>query len=149
MSDRRAATSRRPATADDRDFLYELIRRSLGPHVEATYGAWDDGWQRQHFQETTDPATHEIVERDGCSIGCLCVEEGESELELQRILLLPEHQNQGIGAALMRSVLDAAARSGKSVRLQVFRVSPAIRFYERLGFRRIAETATHVVMRSV
>lgn len=139
--------TRRPGSDSDREFLYTLLRRSLGPHVEATYGAWDEAWQREHFLASSDPRRHEILEADGEPIGCLLLEEGEPDLlRLHRIFLLPEHQNQGVGTRVMRELLSAASSQGKAVRLRVFRVSPAVRFYERLGFRRVGQTPTHVLM---
>ena len=40
--------TRRLGSDSDREFLYVLLRRSLGPHIEATYGQWDKAWQREH-----------------------------------------------------------------------------------------------------
>lgn len=137
--------SRRAGTEADRAFLWALLRDALGPHVEATYGAWDEDWQRAHFEQTTDPAAHEIVELEGERIGCLRLERFADHLALHRILLRPEHQGCGLGAVLVEQVLAAARRAGLPVRLRVFRVSPAVRFYERLGFARVGETDTHFV----
>ena len=139
-------TTRRSGRVSDRDFLYHLLVRALRPHIEATYGPWDEQWQRARFLETTEPARHEIIEVAGEPIGAMLVEERDQCLELHRILLLPEYQSQGIGGRLMRDLLSEAARGGRAVRLQVFRVSPAVRFYERLGFARVGETETHVTM---
>jgi ribosomal protein S18 acetylase RimI-like enzyme len=47
---------------------------------------------------------------------------------------------------MVGSLLATARDRGVPVRLQVFRESPAVRFYERLGFRRTGETETHVRM---
>ncbi len=138
--------TRRPGSDLDREFLYALLRRSLGPHIEATYGRWDEAWQREYFLKTTDPSKHEILESNGEAIGCLLVEERPQSLQLHRILLLPEHQNRGIGARVMQQLMARASSQGKAFRLQVFRVNPAVHFYERLGFKRIGETETHFLM---
>jgi GNAT superfamily N-acetyltransferase len=142
--------ARRPGLDTDREFLYQLLRSALGPYVEATYGPWDEDWQRGHFVATTVPRAHEIVEFRGIPIGCLLIEERPDSVELHRILIVPEHQSRGIGASLMDEILFAAAQQNKRVRLQVFRVNQrGIRFYQRLGFRPVDETATHVVMEHV
>lgn len=132
----------RPGVEGDRERLYTLLRRALGPHVEAIYGPWDDAWQRRRFDETTDPTAHEIVEQGGEAVGCLLAESTPEALVLHRIFLLPEVQGRGLGSRLVRE-LQAGAQV---IRLQVFRESPAVRFYERLGFRRLGETDTHVRM---
>ena len=140
------ALTRRSATESDREFLFQLLKLALGPHIEAVYGPWDESWQRRHFERTTDVFSHIVLELDSASIGCLFVEEDDSSLLLHRILLLPEFQNQGLGSAVVSEILEAARRSRRSVRLQVFRGNPARRLYQRLGFSVVGESDTHVMM---
>ncbi|MEE2664305.1 MAG: GNAT family N-acetyltransferase [Myxococcota bacterium] len=97
---------RRPGSEQDRELLYTLLERALGPQIERTYGPWDESWQRQHFLETSDPTAHEIIELAGQPIGCLLLEERPECLELHRIFLFSEQQNRGIGAGLLREVLS-------------------------------------------
>ena len=141
-----SSLSRRPGTEEDREFLYDLIKSSLGEHIEATYGPWDEAWQRENFAKTTRPELHEILELADLPIGCLLVEPRPDCVELHRVLLLPAYQHQGLGAQVVAEVLAHAQERGLPVRLQVFRMSPAKRFYERLGFVQIAETETHYVL---
>ena len=68
------------------------------------------------------------------------------EVRLDRVFLLPECQNRGIGTRLVRDVLAEARAAGLPVRLRVFRVNPARRLYERLGFVATGETDTHALM---
>jgi GNAT superfamily N-acetyltransferase len=139
----------RDATGDDLEFLFSLLRESLGPYVVRTFGPWDDAEQRARFLAATDPATHRIVELDGRPIGCLAVRRLRDEVRLHRVLLLPEWQDQGIGTRLVRDVVAEARAEGLPVRLRVFRVNPARRLYERLGFVATGETGTHVLMEHV
>jgi len=37
---------RRPGSEQDRELLYTLLERALGPQTERTYGPWDESWQR-------------------------------------------------------------------------------------------------------
>lgn len=141
-----AGITLRDAAADDVEFLFSLLRASLGPYVVQTFGPWDDAEQRTRFLETTDPATHRIVEQDGRPVGCLAVRRLPDEVRLNRVLLLPEVQNRGIGTQLVREVVAKARAAGLPVRLRVFRVNPARRLYERLGFVATGETDTHVLM---
>jgi GNAT superfamily N-acetyltransferase len=137
----------RTARDEDLEFLFELLKASLGPYVEQTFGPWQDDEQRARFLATTKPQTHEIVELDGRRIGCLKVERRPEEITLQRIFLLPELQSRGIGARLVRGLLDEARSAGLPLRLRVFTVNrPAQRFYQRLGFTVTGETDTHVLM---
>ncbi len=59
--------------------------------------------------------------------------------ELKRLWLLPAYQGQGVGYRLIQQLFDFARAAGyRIVRLDTdARQERAIRFYERLGFRRI------------
>ena len=72
----------------------------------------------------------------------------EIEVFLRFIEVLPEYQNQGVGTALIKSILDEAHPTGQPVGLQVLKVNPARSLYERLGFLTTGETATHYMMRT-
>jgi len=136
----------RVAAKEDLEFLFSLLRASLGPYVEQTYGPWKDEEQRTRFFASTDPATHRIIELDGRPVGCLAVRWLPDQVKLDRILLLPAHQNRGIGTHLVREVVAKAGVAGLPVRLRVFRVNPARRLFECLGFVATGETETHVLM---
>ncbi len=138
--------ARRPATADDLEFLYCLTRESLGPWVIRTFGPWDDAAQRERFFRETIVETHEVVVRDGEPVGCLCTSVQPDALKLHRVFLLPAAQGHGLGAALVREVMAAARARGLPLRLRVLRVNPARRLYERLGFEVTGQTATHFEM---
>jgi GNAT superfamily N-acetyltransferase len=71
---------------------------------------------------------------------------------LSIIAILPSAQGQGLGATLLAGTLAEAARAQASCYLETF-TQRNLRFYERLGFRRVADhlepTTNHgyVVMR--
>lgn len=136
----------RPATQDDAEFLFALLRAALGPYVEETYGPWDEDDQRARFFASDPTGTHEIVEADGRRIGCLDVRRLDDQVKLNRVFLLPEYQNRGIGSRLISDVLAEADTAGLPVRLRVFKVNPAQRLYRRLGFAVTDDTGTHLVM---
>ncbi len=145
MSETRHAL--RPATPGDLDFIRRVHAEAMRPHIERTWGAWDEADQRRRLLETTRPESHEIVEVDGEPIGCRWVRAHPDALELVRLWLLPSAQGKGIGAALVRDLLAAAARVRLPVRLRVLKVNPAQRLYRRLGFEDAGEIETHFRMR--
>lgn len=60
--------------------------------------------------------------------------------ELRQIAVLPSAQGQGVGRCLVRHVADHLAAQGiHSLRVEVVRINPNRRFYERLGAHYIAE----------
>jgi ribosomal protein S18 acetylase RimI-like enzyme len=123
-----------------------VYREAMRPHVEATYGSWDEPARQQRFREKTDPTTHEVIELSGKPVGCQWVRRHADALELVRLYLVPEAQGRGVGTLLVRRLLDEALSSVRKVRLQVMKVNPARRLYRRLGFRTVAETETHYRM---
>ena len=138
----------RPATWEDADFLYHLHRASLKEYVEQTYGKWDDEWQRQHFRQHLNPDACQVIVSEGQDVGVVCQVEREEEVFLSILKVLPEYQGRGIGTSIIQSVLREAHRKGMPVALQVLKVNPARRLYERLGFVTTGETETHYQMRA-
>ncbi len=135
----------RQIKTSDFDFLWRLHNAALKDYVTKTWG-WDETWQRENFAKTFDPSDGKIIVIDRKDAGFWWVIEKESETLLASIRLLPEHQNQGIGSKIIRDLLE---KSEKPVRLQVLKVNPARRLYERLGFKIFEETATHFVMKAI
>jgi ribosomal protein S18 acetylase RimI-like enzyme len=136
----------RAVTAEDEDWLYELNRAALGSYVEQIWGKWDELWQRQYFHEHFDPGVSRIVVYRGQDVGILRVEERIADVAMAVIELLPAFQRMGIGTTVISEVRADAHRRHLPVVLQVFKVNPARRLYERLGFVVSGETATHYQM---
>jgi GNAT superfamily N-acetyltransferase len=136
----------RSACQDDYDFLYRLLVQTMKLYVEQTWG-WDEAYQQERFRQKFDPAAYQIILIDGHDVGALAVERRATEMFLAEIQLLPEYQRRGLGTAVVQDIVAAALRDGLPMKLQVLKVNPARRLYERLGFTVTAETATHVVMR--
>ncbi|CCG40576.1 GNAT family N-acetyltransferase [Magnetospirillum molischianum] len=65
--------------------------------------------------------------------------DGRFDLRVVDISLLPEWRGQGLGAALLAAVQQAAATEGRSVSLHVDKLNRAYRLYTRLGFRKAAD----------
>jgi ribosomal protein S18 acetylase RimI-like enzyme len=137
----------RPALPSDRDFLYELSEATMREYVEAVWG-WDDRVQSAMFDDRFRPEAWLVVQVGGRDVGVLVVEERDQELYVARIEISPEWQGRGIGSAVIRSLMDEAAASGKELRLDVLHANGrARRLYERLGFDALAESKTRTSMR--
>jgi ribosomal protein S18 acetylase RimI-like enzyme len=139
--------SLRSVTSDDRDFLLRLHELAFREYVEAVWG-WDPARQVAFFDEHFLPhAGWYVIRVDGVDAGRLVVETREDSVYLADIELLPAFQGAGIGTAVIRSVLDRAARDGKPVVLRVLHVNTRARgLYERLGFRHERDIETHAYL---
>lgn len=60
----------------------------------------------------------------------------------------PTRQGRGLGTEIVRNLLAEAAAARVPVELQVLKVNPARRLYERLGFTVFAEATIHYRMRA-
>jgi GNAT superfamily N-acetyltransferase len=117
---------RTPAN-DDADFALQVTESCMRAYAERTWGSWNG------FADF-DLATDRIVERDEHAIGLIGVDRHQEYWDLEKLYLLPDHQNEGIGTILLRFLIAYAYSEGVSLRLSVLEVNPARRFYERQGF---------------
>jgi len=63
-----------------------------------------------------------------------------SKTKLHKIYILPEAQGKGVGKLLINRVAEIAVQNQNEVlSLNVNRNNPAINFYEKLGFTKVAE----------
>lgn len=141
----------RPETAEDDAFLRRLTVQ--GRWAEFAPLPLTDSHKRllleqqhlarqHHYRSYYGGADFSVIEQDGQPIGRLCLLRSESDHLLVDIALLPEHSGQGLGSALLDTILAEAAALGRSVSLRVEHTNPARRLYERKGFR---ETARHEI----
>jgi ribosomal protein S18 acetylase RimI-like enzyme len=137
----------RPATWDDLNFLYDLLRTTMREHVERIWH-WNDEWQREYFRSNFDPDENQIIVLDGEDIGVFGTRRQDDEIYLARIYILPGYQNQGLGTQLLNSLLAEAAHQNLSVTLRALKGNPARRLYERLGFKIVEENETHYTMKA-
>ena len=63
-----------------------------------------------------------------------------AKTKIHKLYLLPSAQGQGIGKQLIWAVADIAKRNGShALSLNVNRHNPAVQFYQKMGFAKIAE----------
>lgn len=136
----------RPASAADFDFLYQLRRVTMKEYVQAIWG-WDEVAQQERFAASFNPARSQIIIVGEQDAGELTLEERASDLYLKGIYLLPAYQNQGVGTAVLHHLLAQAQTRGQPVSLRVFKMNPARRLYERLGFTIVGESEPYYLMK--
>jgi ribosomal protein S18 acetylase RimI-like enzyme len=141
----------RPASAADHDFVWQLLLMTSKGYVEQTWG-WTDEIQQlveQDFERWFNPPeSGQIVRVDGRDVGYLKVADHEDGVLLDMVLIDPAYQNRGLGTALIAPVLEAAHARGQAVVLQVLKVNPSKRLYERLGFVVTDELPNHYLMQA-
>ena len=100
--------------------------------------------QRSEYSARYPDAEYDVIRLDGQPVGRLWIGRDAAQIRLLDIALLPEAQNRGVGAALLRRMIAEARHTGKKLRHMVFMSNPdAKRFYERLGFRVIEDLGAY------
>jgi ribosomal protein S18 acetylase RimI-like enzyme len=154
-ADGAAAIALRPIVPDDRAFLlavYSSIRQAELAAVgwnsaqKAAFVAMQFGAQHTYYQEHYGSASFDVVLVDGQPAGRLYVSREGDEIRIVDIALLPEFCNRGIGSSLLRQLHAEARAAGKPLRIHVERFNPALRLYERLGFRQVADRGVYLFM---
>jgi len=131
----------REATPEDQSFLFEVYASTRIEELEGM--GWDDN-QKQAFirmqflaRESSYPRVDDrIILLDGRPVGRMMVDRNESAILLRDIAILTEYRNAGIGSRLIHDLMNEATAADKPIELHVVSTSPAVRLYERLGFRR-------------
>ncbi|MEV1112921.1 MULTISPECIES: GNAT family N-acetyltransferase [unclassified Micromonospora] len=135
----------RPALTADVEAVAELRSVVLRPDLERL-GRYDAQRVRQRLRDGFSPAHTWLIEVDGAFAGCVSLRPGEDAHWLEHFYLTPPTQGVGIGAAVLRSLLERCDRDGVRVRLNVLRGSAARRLYERHGFTLETEDPIDVFM---
>lgn len=102
--------------------------------------------QHRHYQCAYADGQFSIVSAGTEDIGRLYVWRGTEELRIIDIALLPAWRGRGIGGGLIRTLLDEAANTGKRVSIHVEQHNPALRLYQRLGFKPVSDNGIYWLM---
>jgi len=126
-------TSLRPARPDDFDFCARLYFSGMAETIRLL--KLDMVAQTATLRERWDAAEVEIITSDGADVGWLQRSIQDDALYLEQIFIDAAFQNRGIGTGIINCLIDKAKQDGRPVTLGVVKINPALRLYERLGFR--------------
>jgi ribosomal protein S18 acetylase RimI-like enzyme len=143
----------RPITPGDDQFLLsvygstradELAQAEWVEGQKEMFLRWQFDLQRREYDARFPDAEYYVVQVDQVPAGRIWVGGDDQQVRLLEIGLLPEFQNRGIGTALLRRLMDEAAKRGKVLRHMVFVFNnDGKRFYERLGFVTIEDLGAY------
>jgi len=147
----------RPVEKGDDDFLLALYASTRAQ--ELTLVPWNPEQknaflrmqfeaQRAHYAAEYPGASHEVICFRGTPVGRLYLARKSDELHILDVTIAPERRNSGIGASLLKGILQEAKGRGKAVTIYVESFNPSLRFFERLGFQKAGETGIHQLMKA-
>jgi ribosomal protein S18 acetylase RimI-like enzyme len=143
---RRHPIALRPITSADAPFLRDLYATTRAEELRPV--PWTDEEKRRfcnsqfaaqtaHYEEHYPGCAFSIVELEGRPIGRLYVHRGDDDIRVVDNSLGPEVRGCGIGGTLMADILAEGDATAKSVSIHVEHFNPALRLYDRLGFRHV------------
>lgn len=136
----------RLATVDDSEFAYQTKKAAFRKYVEKVLG-WDEDEQRQLHKRRFVSQDYKVIQVAGIDVGVLATTRQPDCVKVNQLFIVPEHQNKGIGRACIMRIIEDTTVSKLPIRLQVLKVNNrAFAFFQRLGFRSIGESNTHVLM---
>jgi len=107
-----------------------ISKRQIDFMLEMMYS--EKSLQRQIFQGST----FIIAEDDNNPVGFAGFKELEHKIfKLDKLYILPNTHNKGVGKALLQEVIKRILEiGGEEIQLQVNRKNPAVGFYSKMGF---------------
>jgi len=102
--------------------------------------------QDAHYCQHYPTADFQVIESAGTPAGRLYVDRWKREIRIMDIALLPGHRGKGIATHLLLELQREAAGCGKSLSIHVERFNPALRLYERLGFRMVEDKGVYLLL---
>lgn len=100
-----------------------------------------------YAQEYPPPAAeHLIIEQNSKAIGQLYTYTTPSDIRIVDISLIAPKRRQGIGSAVLDTLLQTAFTQHKTLSLSVEQHNPAYRLYEKKGFKITEVVAPYVCM---
>ncbi|MBL0218678.1 MAG: GNAT family N-acetyltransferase [Myxococcales bacterium] len=142
----------RPIVPADEDFLYrvyastrteELALTDWSPAQKTAFLQMQFTAQHRHYQDNYSNTAFDVILHDDEPVGRLYVRRIASEMRIVDIALLPAFRSAGIGGALLRGLVEEARREAVPLRIHVEKNNPALRLYERLGFRAIEDRGVY------
>jgi GNAT superfamily N-acetyltransferase len=91
--------------------------------------------QSASFRQLWELTQVRIIVVDGTDIGWLQSSTRGDSLFLGQLFVDASVQRRGIGTEVIQRLITEAARAGQAVTLGVVKINPALRLYERMGFR--------------
>ena len=146
----------RDAASEDASFLLELYASTRADEMALV--PWTDeqreafvrlqfAAQHEHYHKQYPDAEYRLIMQDDERVGRLYILRRNTEIIILDLTVHPKYRNHGIGTALLREVLVAAAQTQRPVEIYVESFNPSLRLFERLGFSEVEKEGINVFLR--
>ena len=147
--------SLRPVEPGDEPFLLRVYASTRAEELapvpwtdeqKAAFVAHQFAAQTAHYAEHYKGMTSDVIEVGGEPAGRLLVAHWREEIRIVDITLLPEFRGARLGTGLLRDLIAEAGDARKRLSIHVEIHNPAMRLYERLGFRPAGDAGVYLLM---
>lgn len=145
----------RSTTPDDETFLFQVYASTRAEEMAMV--PWSEEQrvafltmqfhaQDSFYRERFPAADYKVILGDGEPVGRLYINRDNNTINILDIALVAAHRRSGIGTFLLGKLLTEAKSSRAAVQIHVETFNPALAFFERLGFTRIAEEGVNYLL---
>jgi ribosomal protein S18 acetylase RimI-like enzyme len=135
----------RPGHPEDFDYCARLYFEGMDRVIKELNLNMDT--QVDSFRQRWNVGQVRIITLDGTDVGWLQSVAEEDALFLGQLFVDSALRRQGIGSEVVKGLIEEAAGAGQALTLGVVKTNPALRLYERLGFRITHEDERKFYMR--
>lgn len=146
----------RAVQPEDGDFLLRVYAASRADEMALV--DWDEAQkmaflrsqfeaQAAQYHARFPDAEYSVILFQDQPVGRFWIGSTPEQIRLLDIAILPEFQNRGIGATLLKSLLAESEQRNLPLRHMVFKMNTdALRFYARFGFSPIEDVGAYIHM---
>ena len=150
-----AGIALQPVRPEDQPFLFQVYASTRVEELAAV--GWSEPQresflrtqfqaQDKHYRDNYPGAEFQIIQVAGQPAGRLYVHRRTNEIRIMDIALLPAYRRRGIGTSLLGEILSEGTQTGRTVSIHVEAFNPALRWYERLGFKKVSDHGPYHLM---
>ncbi|MEI8113313.1 MAG: GNAT family N-acetyltransferase [Bacteroidia bacterium] len=145
----------RKVNQDDFNFLRKVYRSTREEELSQVNMSEEDksafiefqfNAQHAHYSQAYKDVDFDLILLDGTPAGRLYLWRSETQIRIMDIALLPDFQRKRIGTSILQTIIQESEKSGKKISIHVECFNPALRLYERLGFKKIDDTGVYFYM---
>ena len=117
-------------------------------YIEKIYG-WDTDIQREKTKHEIENHKNDmrIIEIDNNDVGVTTFYEENNEYVVGLIIVHPDYRGKGVATNIIKKYIDIAKKNNKNIKIKTYKLNPAKKLYERLGFKIYNEDDTHVYLK--
>ena len=132
-----------PTTETDRAFCRKVHHIAYRPIIDYMFG-WNELQQDTYADSDFDERNLHIIHAQNKPVGVVGWQDKTDHLWFGPLMLLPEHQNKGIGSFIIKQFIDTANGLKLPLRLQTLKQNTKAKdLYEKLGFRVLSSCAIY------